>query len=118
MVNRLSRYSDAAEIFRVACQSFRDNLPVSDKEEFKEYGDAQSMISAIQELANNHPIHRSRLTAACRKLDQFTKEIEPFFEIINIFVQIKPDYAGLVWGSMRIIFQVGQLKTLVLWMVD
>jgi hypothetical protein len=90
----------------MACESFRGNLPVSDENVFKEYKDAQSMISAIQEQAKNHPIHRSRLTVACRKLHGFTSLLEPYFEIVNIFVQVKPEYAGLVWGSMRMIFYV------------
>jgi hypothetical protein len=111
-INRVNRYSNAAELFKVACDSFRDNLPVNDKEEFKEYKDAQSMISTIQELANNHPVHRTRLTAACRKLHGFTSKLEPYFDIVNVFVQVKPEYLGLVWGSMRMIFQVGHMGDL------
>ncbi|KEF56255.1 uncharacterized protein A1O9_07836 [Exophiala aquamarina CBS 119918] len=48
-------------------------------------------------MAKQHPIHRSRMTAACGKLQRFAASLEPYFDIINIFIQAKPEYAALVW---------------------
>lgn len=102
----MHRYEDATAVFRKACDSFRENLPAIQQGEFTKYKDAQSMISAIQALAENHPVHRTKLTEAVRKLHRFSSKLEPYFDIVSIFVQMSPEYAGLVWGSLRMIFQV------------
>jgi hypothetical protein len=102
------RYQDAASIFQDAYGSFRELFPQTQQEEFKEYRDAQSMISAIHELAENHPIHRTKLTAAVRKLHNFSRNLEPYFDIVNIFIQANPEYTCLIWGSLRTIPLVWQ----------
>ena len=97
---------DATEIFQMACKSFRDDLPVASRVDFKEYLDAQTMIDDIHALANEHPVHKSKLTVVVHKIHQFAKSLEPYFEIVNIFVQVRPDYMGLIWGSLMTIFKV------------
>ncbi len=64
------------------------------------------MIADIQNTADNHPVHKSKLTIVVGKLNRFANRIQPYFDIVNIFVQAKPEYAALVWGSLRTIFQV------------
>jgi hypothetical protein len=96
-------------VFREACDSFRQNLPVTQKSEFKEYQNAKLMIADIQKIADNHPVHKSKLTAVVRKLNRFANKIQPYFEIVNIFIQAKPEYGALVWGSLRMIFQVNYM---------
>jgi len=40
------------------------------------------------------------------RLNASAKRISPFFNIIKIFVQTNPEYAGLVWGAMNLVFLV------------
>jgi hypothetical protein len=105
-INCISRYDDSVALFKLACHSFRSNLPVRERNSLKQYENATSMISEIQDLANSHPVNRSKLTKACRKIDGLARKLEPYFEVVNIFVQVQPEYAGLVWGSLRTIFKV------------
>jgi hypothetical protein len=105
-MNCIGRYNDSVALFKLASDSFRDNLPVRERNSFKQYENATSMISEIQDLERSHPVNRSQLMTACRKIDGLARKLEPYFEVINIFVQIQPEYAGLVWGSLRMIFKV------------
>lgn len=98
---------DAESIFKETCASFRENLPEFDKGEFREFENAEAMISELQGLAESHPVHKAKLTALVRKLHAFTSKVEPYFEIVNIFAQIKADVSSAVWGSLRVLFQVG-----------
>jgi hypothetical protein len=50
---------------------------------------------------------KSRLAACCRKIANFANSFAPYFDIINIFVQINPEWAGWFWGSLSLVFQVG-----------
>jgi hypothetical protein len=49
---------------------------------------------------------RERLLKFCSKIDQFVQKIEPFFKTIDIFVSTHPEWAGIAWGAMRLLFQV------------
>lgn len=100
------RNENASEIFALASQSFRENLPSTKKAEFKEYPNAQSMLEDIQIIAENHPVHSSKLTGVVRKIHQFAESLEPYFRIVEIFVQVRPDSMALIWGSLRFIFKV------------
>jgi len=100
------RTQDAETIFRETCSSFRQSLSHFEKGEFKEYQNAETMISELKCLAEAHPVHKTKLTALVRKLHSFSSKLEPYFEIVNIFVQVKPDVSAAVWGSLRMVFQV------------
>jgi hypothetical protein len=49
----------------------------------------------------------SRIYSCCSKIAKFSDVFKPYFEVISIFVQVKPEYMGIIWGSIRLIFQVG-----------
>ena len=63
------------------------------------------MLNEISALTKEHR-DSDRLFKCCTKIHKFADSFEPYFEIINIFVQVKPDCAGIVWGSVRLIFAV------------
>lgn len=101
-----SRSLDAESIFRNTCSSFRQSLSEYDRGEFRRYENAESLISELQLLAESHPVHKSRLVAFVRKLHSFSRRLEPYFEIVNIYVQVKPDFAAAIWGSLRVLFKL------------
>ncbi len=70
------------------------------------HGDAQSMVESIQSLAKSHPVQSSRLTAAARKFAAFVQFLQPYFDVVEIFVQVKPDVMALIWGLLKMIFKV------------
>lgn len=93
-------------IFEEAIDSFMATLSPAERGEFTRYGDAQSMMSSIKSTAEAHPVNSSRMTAACRKFQVFVDHISPYFDVVEIFVQVKPEYMALIWGSLRMIFKV------------
>jgi hypothetical protein len=64
------------------------------------------MLAVITQQAKGHPIHGSRLTACCRKISALAAKFSPFFDVVNIFVSTHPDYMGIAWGAIRLVFQV------------
>lgn len=64
------------------------------------------MLEAIGQQTKNHPSHSSLLTKCCKKIQDLSNKLEPYFEIINLFVQTHPEFAGLAWGSIRLVFLV------------
>jgi len=67
------------------------------------------MLKEISSASLRHK-NSSRLYSCCAKIAQFSNAFEPYFDIVNIFVQVKPEYMGVIWGSIRLIFKVITLE--------
>ena len=64
------------------------------------------MLEAIHDQAQNHPTHKSLLMRCSKNIAFLAAKLGPYFEIINIFVSSHPEFAGLAWGSLRLVFLV------------
>ena len=101
------RHNGALDLFTSALEDFRSSLPEEDRNTLREFKDPESMIRAIEEQVGRAPQGR-RMLSCCKMIERFAKKWEPFFQIINIFVSTHPEYAGLAWGAIRLVFQVQQ----------
>jgi hypothetical protein len=89
-------------------QEFRKSLSAKEQHAFQQFNDPGVMMKQMRIEFAQHP-QRGRLWACAAKIDSFSGAFSPFFEVINIFVQVKPDWFGVIWGSIRLIFQVRTL---------
>jgi hypothetical protein len=94
-----------------AVEAFRDTISEKDKKYLHAYGCSKDMLTELTASIAKHK-NRGRLSNCCYNFAVFSRAFEPYFEIVNIFVQVKPDIAGLVWGSLRLIFAVGGINIL------
>ena len=68
------------------------------------------MIKDLQEHIKRHSKgKRSRLLAACSRIESFRGAIEPYFKVVDIVVSSHPEWAALVWGAVRLVFTVSVL---------
>ncbi|KAJ3539608.1 hypothetical protein NM208_g5417 [Fusarium decemcellulare] len=88
------------EIFRDACQEFRDALTEKDKTLFNELPDATSMLKATHQHVESHPVHSSALTRCCRGINSLANRLSPYFDVANLFVSSQPEFAAIAWGSL------------------
>ena len=63
------------------------------------------MVHDLETHCKGMKEHR-KLLASCQAVDRFSKSLSPFFDIINIFVSTKPEFAGIAWGAIRLVFVV------------
>jgi membrane protein insertase Oxa1/YidC/SpoIIIJ len=96
----------ASEVFEDACKSLRSSLSEDEQRALGSYKQAENMLESIKQLVQEHPVHHSRPTTVCKRIEKFASRLESFFEVISIFVQTNPEYSGLVWGSIRLVFLV------------
>jgi hypothetical protein len=64
------------------------------------------MLQGIRSLCDANQKEHRRLLACSRKIALFSNVFAPYFDIVNIFVQIKPDVLGWFWGMIRLVFKV------------
>ena len=98
----------AKDIFAQAVESFYSTLPDADRASFQGCANPSTMLQQMSAACSRHQ-QSSRLYACCSKIARFSRAFEPFYEVVNIFVQVKPDIMALVWGSIRLIFQVSTI---------
>jgi hypothetical protein len=68
------------------------------------------MMAEVQKGSMNYA-NRSKFVICCKKIAIFADAFAPYFEVIGVFVQIKPEWAGWFWGILRLILQVCTLFT-------
>jgi hypothetical protein len=94
-------------VFATAAKRFYDELSEEDKQNFRRLDDPGDMIASIrQHVVQLNSQRTSKLLNACQKIEQFSKAMEPFFKIIDLFVSSHSDWAAIVWGAIRLVFQV------------
>lgn len=64
------------------------------------------MLAVVEQQAKAHPVHKTRLTSCCKKINTLAVKLSPFFDVVSIFVQSHPEYSGIAWGAIRLVFQV------------
>ena len=103
--NAQVRYDTAEGLFTSALKGFKDSLPTDDANTLLDFKSAEEMVRAVEEQVNRAPEKR-RLLSCCKKVEQFARKWEPFFEIINIFLNSHPEWSALAWGAVRLVFKV------------
>ena len=92
--------------------TFRNSLTEDEKREFQAYPDSVSMLASVKQVFENHPLRRSRLGRLFQKLGDLAGRLTPYFETVNTLVSSNPQYAALVWGTLRFLFTVSELSGL------
>ena len=100
-----AQVQDPTALFTATLQEFHSSLPEFARRSFCQYGSSADMLAAVKADCQQHK-QFSRLSACTTKIAAFSDTFAPFFDVINIFVQIKPEWLGIFWGSVRLIFQV------------
>ncbi|RAH45301.1 uncharacterized protein BO95DRAFT_514793 [Aspergillus brunneoviolaceus CBS 621.78] len=97
-----------SEVFRNAYSVFLNTIPENERPIIEGYSDLDEMSVAIHRcLANmcdeKQKSRLERFAQGCRKVASYMK---PYFSIIETWVSVKPEYLGLVWGTIKLIFQL------------
>ena len=99
----------------MAATDFRAGLSEDQREGFHLFDDPCEMIKNLQEYIKEHSKgKRSRLLAACSRIESFRVAIEPYFKVVDIVVSSHPEWAAIFWGAIRLIFTVGGLENVLI----
>lgn len=94
-------------IFTDVMSNFRKSLTEEEQKDFQEFSTADDMIKSVKELAEKHPsMTQGPVQRFCQSVLFLSSSLKPYFAVINSFVQSDPHVAGLVWGSIQLVFQL------------
>ena len=95
----------AASIFASSFAAFRDTLSDQQRKDLDQEETVEETFSRLQQRCSKHK-DGNRILRCSEKLQTFAKSFKPYFQIIDVFVQVKPEWLAIFWGSFRLIMQV------------
>ena len=97
---------DAHPLFSSVLLSFKENLPqhhVDEFQEIKSLGDLDLAIREIEKQQANRKYSRNM-----QKVRPFLNTLEQYSQVIEVFVNAKPDMLAFIWGPIKFCLQVKQ----------
>lgn len=95
-----------SEIFEKVYNRFRMSLDDEDKRDFNRFSDCETMLRHAKQAYDAHLIRNTRLDRFYEQLGDLATKLSPYFDMVGIYAQVKPEILCIVWGSLRFIFQV------------
>lgn len=94
-----------SSVFIEARDAFLNSLQPVERERFAKYDTIEQVIEDLKrnKIADESP---SLIRRAIGKLDSLNKALSPYFEALGFFVQSHPEFTAIVWGAIRLAFQV------------
>ncbi|OAL48734.1 hypothetical protein IQ07DRAFT_513277 [Pyrenochaeta sp. DS3sAY3a] len=78
------------------------------RREFNHQTHASLLLNELRALsAGNGTAAGLRLVPCCQKLAIFVRNFAPYFDILSTCTQIRPEWIGWFWGTVRLVFKIG-----------
>lgn len=95
------------QLFDAAIQTARHALTEEDQRHFRRFKDYQDMIKDLQADVYKFSASRTRLTRCAKNIASFSEAFAPFFNVISVLVQAKPEWTAIFWGTIWFVFKLG-----------
>lgn len=80
---------------------------MEDRAELRKFTKPETMVQSIRaKVDRNSALNTPRLDKFCKKINNFASAMAPFFEVVDIFVNTHPEWVGVFWRSLRLLFKV------------
>ena len=102
----LTQQSDPQAIFARVYDTYKSGLPRDIQNDLANLSNARDVVEKFKKLARENLSRPSKIRKPLQAIARIADALQPYFEVVDIYVQTHPEYAGLVWGSLRFIFTV------------
>ncbi|OTA92269.1 hypothetical protein M434DRAFT_326663 [Hypoxylon sp. CO27-5] len=96
---------DEDDSFQQALSRFKNALSPRDREDFKTFCSGKCLIEfmmwQVEDCRFEGPIEQ-----ICDAISKLDDSLQPYFTIINSFVSSNPEIAGIIWGSIQLVFKL------------
>jgi Cdc6-like AAA superfamily ATPase len=97
---------DPQAIFATVYEKFKHTLPQDIQNDLMRFKDSSKLVENFNQLAADSLSRPGRAGRSLQMIARIADTLRPYFEVVDIYVQSHPEYAGLVWGTLRFIFTV------------
>lgn len=93
------------ELFSRVRDDFLSKLSDSDRSLYSPCTTSEDLIRAIEKLdilRRRHP----KSSRWMQRISNLAKCLQPYFEVIGLVVSSHPEFSAIVWGALRLVFQL------------
>jgi hypothetical protein len=87
-------------------QSIRSTISEEEQKFFHRIETPNILLEELESLCSSNQKDQRRLLSCCAKFAAFSNSFAPYFDIVALFVRIKPEWLVCFWGSIKLVFQV------------
>ena len=95
--------SDPRALFASIYKGFNDALPQDIQKDFVGIKDPALALERFNRLVKDSESSSVKTRRAMKVTAKLADKTGPYFEVVNIYIQSHPEYAALVWGTLRFI---------------
>jgi hypothetical protein len=100
-------YASDNPAFDDARDQFLQSLSEKDRLRYSPCASADDLFDGLKKLdVLSKQSQRKRGARFLSSIKLFNDRLQPYFEVVNIFIQSNPKYAAIVWGALRLVLQV------------
>ncbi|KAH6891508.1 hypothetical protein B0T10DRAFT_313468 [Thelonectria olida] len=92
------------EDFRSARDDFMRNLKNPSKYDFSKFGTVGDVYDAAEAIQKKQA--QTKTLRAVKRLEPFINGLKEYAATVEVFVQVKPEILGLIWGPLKFLLQV------------
>ncbi|OCL01351.1 hypothetical protein AOQ84DRAFT_383830 [Glonium stellatum] len=94
-------------LFEEVVQSTRSIISEEEQRFFHQIESPTILLEELESLCSSDQKDQRRPLSCYTKFARFSNGFAPYFDIIALFVQIKPEWLICFWGSIKLVFQLG-----------
>ncbi|KAF3061219.1 nacht domain protein [Daldinia childiae] len=91
------------EAFKSAKEDFKKNLKNPALYDFSKINSPDDVIDEAIKIQKQQA--KTRTLRGLKRIDPFINGLKEYAAVIEVFVQVKPDIMGIIWGSLKFILQ-------------
>jgi hypothetical protein len=102
-------------VFSAAHDRFLESLPDDERMLYSPCSSANDLLEGLKKLeviTKQSQRHCGNLLLS--QVKKFSERLQPYFEIVDIFIQSNPQFTAIVWGALRLVLKVCQASNNVL----
>jgi hypothetical protein len=100
---------DPDALFLKARDTFLASVSASERPLYERCSSSGELLKQLGSFAHFKNDDESRWSKCFDRIKRFTEHLEPYFEVIGLFVSSHPEWTAIAWGALRLILQICRL---------
>ncbi|KAF4637865.1 hypothetical protein G7Y89_g220 [Cudoniella acicularis] len=102
----------ANDRFAAARDKFLASVPEHERKIFSTCDSRQALLLEIEDKKSLGHMKNKALAKPLERIHRFSRSLESYFKVVEIFIQSNPQYTAILWGAFRLVLQLASNFTM------
>ncbi|KAF2652460.1 hypothetical protein K491DRAFT_718890 [Lophiostoma macrostomum CBS 122681] len=99
--------SSRDSLFNECIDAIKSTILPAELESLRRYADVNALVQDMRALCATRQNENQRLLHCTKKIALFAHAFAPYFDMVNLFVELDPNWIAWFWGLLGLVFKVG-----------